>query len=100
LARGDRRGFVALDHRCEVFSVPKWGGIKTKEARAKLTDKDVLPSVDEAKAQIAQTMAERLEALQKSQETAISARQAEIEQKRVFMVRDHAMARAALRKAR
>jgi len=38
LARGDRRGFVALDNRCEVFSVPKWVGIKTKEARAKLTD--------------------------------------------------------------
>ncbi|CAA0121183.1 Uncharacterised protein [Halioglobus japonicus] len=34
LAKGDRRGFVALDHRCEVFSISKkWIGISAKEVR-------------------------------------------------------------------
>ena len=56
LARGDRRGFVALDHACEVFAVPKWVDIKTKEVRAKFTNPTDLPSVGEARAQIAQTM--------------------------------------------
>ena len=65
LARGDRRGFVALDHVCEVFAVPKWVGIKTKEVRAKLTDPAPLPSVDEARTQIARTMAAHLEELHK-----------------------------------
>ncbi len=39
LARGDRRGFVAVDHRGEVFSVSKkWIGINAKEVRSKLID--------------------------------------------------------------
>ncbi len=45
LAKGDRRGFVALDHRCEVFAVAKWAGVKTKAVRAKLDNEDNLPSV-------------------------------------------------------
>ncbi|MCU7859921.1 MAG: relaxase [Candidatus Thiodiazotropha sp. (ex Lucinoma kastoroae)] len=98
LAKGDRRGFVALDHRCEVFSVSKWVGIKAKDVCARLTDKEGLPSVDQAKAQIAKDMAAHLKELQKQQETAISARLSEIEQKRIRMVQSHKSKRQALRK--
>jgi hypothetical protein len=38
LAKGDRRGFVALNQQCELFAVPKWLGLKTKEVKAKLGD--------------------------------------------------------------
>ncbi len=53
LAKGDRRGFVALDINGEVFSVPRMLGIKTKEVKAKLGDHEHLLSVDETKRTIA-----------------------------------------------
>jgi hypothetical protein len=52
LARGDRRGFVALDVDGNVHSVAKWTGIKAKDVKAKLGSPDNLPSVDETKSQI------------------------------------------------
>jgi hypothetical protein len=52
LARGDRRGFVAIDMQGEVYSVPKWVGIKTKAVRAKLGDEDDLNSVEQTLAVI------------------------------------------------
>lgn len=46
LARGDRRGFVAVDAVTdEVFAVSKWVGIKTKEVRARLGDEENLSSI-------------------------------------------------------
>lgn len=40
LARGDRRGFVALDHRGEVYSLARFAGVKTKELNARLGSPD------------------------------------------------------------
>lgn len=56
LARGDRRGFVALDIQGEVYAIPKWTGVKTKDVRTKLGDAKKLRSVDETRAHIAATM--------------------------------------------
>ncbi|MEM1151470.1 MAG: relaxase/mobilization nuclease domain-containing protein [Pseudomonadota bacterium] len=56
LARGDRRGFVALDPQGEVYAVPKWAGLKTKQVRARLGDPKTLPSVSEAKAVLGRSM--------------------------------------------
>ena len=44
LARGDRRGFVALDYRGEVYSLSRYAGVKTKELEARLGDREALPS--------------------------------------------------------
>lgn len=52
LARGDRRGFVALNVDGNVYSIPKWTGLKAKDVRAKLGSPDNLPSVDEARSTI------------------------------------------------
>lgn len=79
LARGDRGRFVAVDVQGEVYAIPKWTGLKTKQVREKLGDPKDLRCVDEAKAHIAETMQpvlskwqEELEArkqkLQKAQE--------------------------------
>lgn len=46
LARGDRRGFVAVDLNGEVYSVARWTGITSKDVRHKLGQADALPSVD------------------------------------------------------
>lgn len=56
LARGDRRGYLAVDHAGEAYALPKWAGVKTKDVRARLGEADTLPSIEEAKAQFAQEM--------------------------------------------
>lgn len=56
LVRGDRRGYLAVDHNGEVYALPKWAGVKTKDVRARLGDADTLPSLDDAKTQIAKEM--------------------------------------------
>ncbi|MCB1876507.1 MAG: relaxase/mobilization nuclease domain-containing protein [Chromatiales bacterium] len=99
LARGDRRGFVAVDQRCEVFSIAKWVGIRTKQVRARLTEPERLPGLSEARARIAKNMDQRLKALQQSQDHAIAQRLAEIDAKVRQMTQTHAQARESLQKA-
>ena len=96
LARGDRRGFVAVDHRGEVFAVSKWAGIRTKEVRTRLTDEQNLPSVDEARIRIAKDMTERLKALSQEQGTAFDARMTQLEEKRQTLTRQHKTERQKL----
>ncbi|MEZ5896734.1 MAG: relaxase/mobilization nuclease domain-containing protein [Parvularculaceae bacterium] len=95
LARGDRRGYLAVDHNGEIYALPKWAGVKTKDVRTRLGEADTLPSLDDAKAQIAkdmqptlnrweQELAARLEAQQTRYEThkrGLIERQAEERQK-------------------
>ncbi|WP_237072602.1 relaxase/mobilization nuclease domain-containing protein [Pseudaestuariivita rosea] len=52
LAKGDRRGFVALDIQCTVYSLPRWTGLKAKEVKERLGSPDQLPSVSERQAEI------------------------------------------------
>ena len=99
LARGDRRGFVALDHRCEVFAIPKWAGLKAKDVRTRLTDQEVLPSVEKARMQIAQDMTGRLSLLQQQQQAAIQSRLSDIEEKRLVLVKRQAAERTAQQQA-
>jgi len=56
IARGDRRGFVALDIHGEVYSIPRQANVKTRAVRERLGDEKELPSVDEVKAQFAKEM--------------------------------------------
>lgn len=99
LARGDRRSFVAVDQRGEVFAVSKWVGIKTKEVRERLTDETVLPSVSDARIQIAKDMSARLEKISQQQENALQARRTELEEKRQRLVHQHRFERKKLQDA-
>ncbi len=56
LAKGDRRGHVAITPEGEVLSVARYTGKKTKEIEARLGKPDALPSVSEAKAQLAKDL--------------------------------------------
>lgn len=56
LAKGDRRGFVAMDHTGEIYSVARWAGIRTKEVKERLGDPKYLPSIEETNIHIAQKM--------------------------------------------
>lgn len=88
LARGDRRGFVALDFRGEVYAVAKYAGIRTKDVRSRLGDAERLPSVDEARTTIAGRMsamlrrhAGEIEARQKRESATFAFRRGEIVQR-------------------
>lgn len=61
LAKGDRRGFVAVDFRGEVYSLSRYAAAKTKDIEARLGDPATLRSVDEIKAEIAGGMTRKLE---------------------------------------
>jgi hypothetical protein len=56
LAKGDKRGFVVLDHGGEVYSLPKMLGLKTKEVRERLGDGDTLAGVDDTRKTIGERM--------------------------------------------
>lgn len=60
LARGDRRGFVALDVNGEVFSVPRMIGIKTKEVKQRLGDPQEQSSVDETREKLRGKITDKL----------------------------------------
>ncbi len=49
LAKGDKRGFVAVDAQGEVYSVARYAGVKAKELRARIGSFDSLPDVESAK---------------------------------------------------
>ena len=61
LAKGDRRGFVAIDHRGEVFSLSRWMDVKTKELKTRLGSPESLPNAQEVKRDIAKRMTDRLQ---------------------------------------
>lgn len=52
LAKGDRRGFVAVDMHGAIYSLPKWIGEKTKAVAQKLGSPDALASVSDVRADI------------------------------------------------
>jgi hypothetical protein len=62
LARGDKRGFVAVDWHGEVYSLSRATGIKTKALKERLGSPETLPSVATTKAM----MTKDLKALYKS----------------------------------
>jgi len=47
LARGDRRGFVAVNMTGEVLSLSRWLAVKSKDLKVKLGDRDKLRSVSD-----------------------------------------------------
>lgn len=60
LAKGDRRGYVAIDYRGEVYSLSRWLKVKTKALQERLGPAEILPGTHETKARIAERMTGRL----------------------------------------
>lgn len=61
LARGDRRGFVAVDYRGEVYALARYTSVKTKDIEVRLGNRSALLALSEVKAEIAGNMTERLQ---------------------------------------
>lgn len=63
LARGERRSFVAVDLKGDVFAIARWTGVRTKAVEERLGDPDGFFSVDAMSAQLSQRLSDRLQNL-------------------------------------
>ncbi|HHK74360.1 MAG TPA: relaxase, partial [Rhizobiales bacterium] len=90
LARGDRRGFVAVDYMGEVYSLSRFTGVKLKELKARLGDHKQLASVEKVRARIAERMTARLAEFIKESERDAKQRAAILDfHKREMVARQH-----------
>lgn len=93
LAKGDRRGFVVLDHGGEVYALPRLLDVKTKEVRARLGDGDDLRGVDETKKTIGQRMTPAIRRHVDEARERFQKRSAELGAAKAAMTQDHRNAR-------
>ena len=96
LAQGDRRGHVAVDWRGEVFAISKWVGVKAKDVRSRLAGPASLPSVEMARAAIADQYTDKLKGFISDEESGHSGATAILRRKRTEMAVVHRKARRAL----
>lgn len=96
LAKGDRRGFVALDYKGEVYALSRWSGQKSKELSSKLGDPDSLPSVEDTKSLITERMTGLLRRYIRDAETALTSKETAITLKKAQMKERHVGARQRL----
>ena len=96
LARGNQRGFVAIDYRGEVYSLSRYAGVKTKELKARLDDPAKLLSVEETKAEIARQFGPKLEAFAQEAERKAKQRFAMLAFRKSEMLGRHQHARQTL----
>ncbi|NCQ24435.1 MAG: relaxase [Rhodobacteraceae bacterium CG17_big_fil_post_rev_8_21_14_2_50_63_15] len=99
LARGDRRGVVAVDYRGEVYAVARQAGVKTKDVVARIGDAEALPSVDQAKATLAAQMTDRIKGFIRQAELEAGQGRQALEFRRSEMAGRHREERRALREA-
>jgi hypothetical protein len=99
LARGDRRGHVAVDHSGEVYPVSRWTGQKVKAVKARLGGIEDLPSVDVARDKAAARVAARLEELKAEERQAAEDKQRRLEAARAKAAQVHRREAAALSSA-
>jgi len=97
LARGDRRGLVAVDAKDEVYTISRWVDIKVKEVRAKLGVGDDLPSVEYTKRKITESASTGTSTARAELEALFQQQIELLESKRTALVANHRTAREALK---
>lgn len=68
LARGDRRGAVAVDYKGEAYAVSRYVGIKAKQVRERLGDLTALPDVATAQNEAVKDVQTRLDELRREEQ--------------------------------
>ena len=87
LAQG-RRGHVAVDHQGETYPVSKWTGRKARAVRERLGSAEDLPGIEQAQAQAAKIITDRLKELRFQEAGALrSGRRAEAEKRKRLLAR-------------
>ncbi len=76
----------AVDYRGEIYAIAKWASVKTKQVKDRLGDENALPSVEEAKKQIAQDMLPVMKRLNDKLDSEQQERQSHFEKRRQELV--------------
>lgn len=98
LAKGDRRGVVAVDLQGEVYSVSRWTGVPTKDLNTRLAGAENLPSIAEVTKATQGRLSERLRGhMAQSRKAQAEELRPYLEQRR-SMVRAQRLERAKLNK--
>lgn len=97
LAKGDRRGHVAVDHDGEVYSLSRWTGVRAKEVRERLGEPDDLPSVEDATTRMRKALTPKLETFRAEQRQEHAAERNAFKLRKNEMATTHREAREALR---
>ncbi|MDA8747401.1 AAA family ATPase [Litoreibacter sp.] len=96
LARGDRRGYVAVDIRGEVISLSRAMGVKLRELGERLGEPEKLPTVAETKVKIADRLSEKLKSHLEEVEAKHETLPKSLETRRRRMMEHHATQRQDL----
>ncbi|MCR6734310.1 MAG: relaxase/mobilization nuclease domain-containing protein [Afipia sp.] len=96
LAKGDRRGFVAVDIHGEVFAVARWAGLKTRDVESRLGKSDTLPDVAAVRTALHQRMSRQLRAFVKQDRAEKQTALQPLADERRRMVKHHRGERARL----
>jgi hypothetical protein len=96
LARGDRRGHVAISPEGEVFSVARAVGKKSKDVAKRLGEPERLPSVTDARAQLAKDLSQTYQRHRKEAELQKKRELAPFEKQRSDMAAAHRAERVRL----
>lgn len=86
LARGDRRGFVAIDVKGGVYSLTRWLDLGTRDLKSRLGAPESLPDIGQAKAYLASRMTENLNRFIAEAKTAASTKRTPLVQELRSMV--------------
>ncbi|MGE3829511.1 MAG: relaxase [Parvibaculaceae bacterium] len=96
LARGDRRGHVAVDWKGEIYSISRWADTRPKDVAAKLGDAADLPGVDEVKKRIAERMAVKVAAFAAETDVEFGSALRDLDRKRRQLVQRQRQERQSL----
>lgn len=96
LAKGDRRGHVAVSYEGEVFALSRLVGVKAKDITAKVGKPDNLRSVAETKQHIAEAISPRLDGFIKQAKGLAREALSPLKEKRDAMRQTHSQERKAM----
>jgi hypothetical protein len=96
---GDRRGYVALDHTGQIYSITRYCGVKKKEVAERLGAPENLPALEDAQAEMAERMTGTLRRFIQQAQEAQTRRAEALTRKRQSMTQRHRVERQQLYKA-
>lgn len=96
LAKGDRRGVVAVDYRGEAYSLSKWSGVKAKDVKARFENAQEFPRVDQQRKHVAELVADKLKGLRAEINEGYKRARPSIEFKRAQIVERHRIERSGM----
>ena len=98
LAKGDRRGFVAVDWKGKIYSLSKWCDLKSNALKERLGDPKELPTAEQAIDRFDQVLVQRMEKLNKKVAQAFDPKLDVLQKRKLHMREAHIQARQELSK--